>query len=203
MLSIGGSSVSEGFAAHGKFWYPAVEAGSPVFSPRRGSVNKPPIESIDTRAHVVGNIDELYYELSAMATVRMLQASHRLMNEVPATASPAEVLTKWRQFHKEINEVSGVGWPNITAEDIGKAGNDWHIFPNWIFLPYPDGMIQYRARPDGDDPDKSIFDVCSIERHTLGSEPRLSGSSSRIARSRLGPHSHARLRKIWPMCSVA
>jgi nitrite reductase/ring-hydroxylating ferredoxin subunit len=166
-------SVSEGFNRHGKFWYPSVESGRSRFSPSPRLGPQPPIDEIDTRKHVIGNIDELYHELGAMATARMLQASHRLMLELPASAPAQEVLVKWRQFHKEINEIAGVGWPNITLEDIGKAGNDWHVFPNWIFLAYPDGMIQYRGRPNGDDPDSCIFDVCSIERYTPGSEPPL------------------------------
>ena len=58
-------------------------------------------------------------------------------------------------------------------EQIYKAGTDWHVFPNMIFLMSPDGMLFYRARPDGDNPDSCFYDICSIARYAPGAEPPL------------------------------
>lgn len=54
-----------------------------------------------------------------------------------------------------------------------KAGTDWHIFPNCVTLPYFDGAVWYRARPDGDDPDKCIFNIWSLKRYGPGKEPKV------------------------------
>lgn len=42
-----------------------------------------------------------------------------------------------------------------------------------IFLMSPDGMLFYRARPDGDNPDSCFYDICSIARYAPGAEPKL------------------------------
>jgi hypothetical protein len=42
-----------------------------------------------------------------------------------------------------------------------------------IFLMSPDGMLFYRARPDGDNPDSCFYDICSIARYAPGTEPPL------------------------------
>ena len=57
------------------------------------------------------------------------------------------------QFQREAALADGAGWPDITPEQMYKAGTDWHVFPNMVFLMSPDGMLFYRARPDGDNPD--------------------------------------------------
>jgi hypothetical protein len=42
-----------------------------------------------------------------------------------------------------------------------------------VFLHWPDGVLAYRARPDGDDPDSCIYDIWSLVRFAPGSEPPL------------------------------
>lgn len=77
------------------------------------------------------------------------------------------------QFQAEAAIASGAGWPQLTAEDFAKAGVDWHVFPNLVFLMSPDGLIAYRSRPDGDNPDSCIFDIWSLARYAPGEEPPL------------------------------
>src|SRR5262249_6886659 len=60
-----------------------------------------------------------------------------------------------------------------TAEAMYKAGTDWHVFPNCVTLPYFDGAVWYRARPDGDDPSKCIFNIWSLKRYAEGNEPKV------------------------------
>ena len=80
---------------------------------------------------------------------------------------------KAMEFQKEAAVASGAGWPNITLEQLAKAGTDWHVFPNLIFLQWPDGVLAYRARPDGYDPNWCVFDVWSLVRYAPGSAPPL------------------------------
>jgi hypothetical protein len=51
------------------------------------------------------------------------------------------------------------------------AGLDWHIFPHLIILPYLDGALAYRARPNGLDPDSCVYDIWSLARYAPGQEP--------------------------------
>jgi hypothetical protein len=82
-----------------------------------------------------------------------------------------EVLMKFGQFIYEHAVSLGVAWPSITAEQMQQAGVDWHLFPNQIMLMGPTGLLGYRARPFGNDPEKCIFDVYSLQRYPEGQEP--------------------------------
>jgi hypothetical protein len=95
------------------------------------------------------------------------------MTEASAQDDPMVLLGKMQQFQKEAAESDGAGWAPISFADQYKAGQDWHVFPNMIFLPYPDGALFYRARPDGDNPDSCIFDIWSLARYAEGAEPPL------------------------------
>ena len=52
-------------------------------------------------------------------------------------------------------------------------GIDWHLFPNQIMLMGATGLLGYRARPYGNDPDKCVFDVYSMQRYPEGEEPKV------------------------------
>src|SRR5580658_8882582 len=68
---------------------------------------------------------------------------------------------------------SGAGWPDLSFEQMGKAGADWHVFPNLVFLQTADAALAYRARPNGNDPDTCVFDIWSLVRYAPGTEPPL------------------------------
>lgn len=112
-------------------------------------------------------------ELKAITTPRDLEAVTRLLDEVSSNAPPMEVLGKAMQFQAEAATASGAGWPEITPEQFAQAGVDWHVFPNLVFLMSPDGLIAYRSRPDGNDPDSCIFDIWSLMRYAPGAAPQL------------------------------
>src|SRR3546814_9314086 len=61
-------------------------------------------------------------------------------------------------------------WPSITPEQMYAAGVDWHLFPNQVMLMGPTGLLGYRARPLGTNPDKCIWDVYSLQRYPAGEE---------------------------------
>lgn len=165
-----GEDITRSFAhgKHGMFGY-FVEGrpwGTP--SPRTG---KPMPE--DIRPGVIRAFDEYNHTLKAIFTERDTNAARRLMTEMEPTQDGMAVTQKVLQLQKEAAEAEGAGWPAITLEELGKAGTDWHVFPNQIFLMYPDGALCYRSRPNGDDPDSCIYDVWSIQRYAPGAEPKL------------------------------
>jgi len=93
--------------------------------------------------------------------------------EVPPGTPATEVLMKFGQFIYEHAIAMGLKWPDITAAQMQKAGVDWHLFPNQIMLMGPTGLLGYRARPHGYDPDKCIWDVYSLQRYPEGKEPKV------------------------------
>jgi hypothetical protein len=111
--------------------------------------------------------------LAALYSERATEAVRRLRTEVPAGTPQIEILMKMYGFIKEAAIACGAGWPRVTMEEMGKAGVDWHIFPNLVILQQPDAALVYRSRPFGDDPDWCIFDVWSLQRYAPGAQPLL------------------------------
>lgn len=126
----------------------------------------------DVRPGVVEFFRQMEETFGAIFTDRDYTAAQRLMDECPADADPLTVFGMAVQFGQEAAEKDGCGYPpNLTPEAMYKAGTDWHIFPNCVTLPYFDGAVWYRARPDGDDPNKCIFNIYSLKRYGEGKEP--------------------------------
>jgi len=153
---------------HGMFLYPYSAAPPGAPSPRTGR----PVPA-DLRPGVVSFYRRLEDELKAIFSQRAAEATGRLLTEVPPDASPIEVLGQTLTFQQQAAEASGAGWPAITPEQLAAAGTDWHVFPNLVMLMFPDGLLAYRARPDGDNPDSCIYDIWSLVRYTPGTEPSL------------------------------
>jgi phenylpropionate dioxygenase-like ring-hydroxylating dioxygenase large terminal subunit len=157
------------YGPHGMFYLPAnlqYPMGAP--SPRLGQA--PPT---DYRPKIVEYVDEYNRTLRAFFSERDAEATHRLLTEAPADASPFEVIAKMMEFQREAAIASGAGWPDITAEQMMEAGTDWHVFPNLIMLPYPDAVLAYRSLPHPTDPDYCFFEVYSLQRYAPGAEPPL------------------------------
>jgi phenylpropionate dioxygenase-like ring-hydroxylating dioxygenase large terminal subunit len=163
-------SNSDGFGKHAAIWYPATGALPLSRSPRLA-----PREEPDFRNYILNFVETFNRDLKAMVTERNYQASQRLRTEVAADASPMEVMTKWVQFQIEAAEADGSGWPaGLTPEYIDRSKLDWHMFPNSVFLHgFVDGVLWYRARPNGHDPESAIFDVWSLQRYGPGLAPPL------------------------------
>ena len=170
LLDIAGDDETRSFAMgkHAMFGYPTSKRPLGAPSPRTG---KPMPE--DLRPGLVAFYQEMENTLKAIFTARDNEAVRRLMTEVPADTAPMEVFLKALEFQKEAAIASGAGWPGVTLEQFGKAGTDWHVFPNLVFLMWPDGTLAYRARPDGDNVGSCIFDIWSLVRYAPGSEPPL------------------------------
>lgn len=162
---------SRAHGRHGMFFYPGRPDGTPprpwgAPSPR---LNKPVPQ--DLRPGIIAFFDELIRTLPVLYSERDGEAVRRLMTEADAKDPPLDLLMKTLQFQREAAVASGAGWPDLSLEQIATSGTNWHIFPNMVTLPYPDGAIVYRARPDGLDPDSCIYDVWGLQRYAPGSEP--------------------------------
>jgi phenylpropionate dioxygenase-like ring-hydroxylating dioxygenase large terminal subunit len=127
----------------------------------------------DMRQALVDGVREFEETLKAIWSPRAVLATHRVLTELPPETPPEVALGKMVQFWKEAAEAEGAGWPAITPEQMDRAGYDWHVFPNFIFLMGPDGGIFYRFRPNGDDHESCLFDVWSLVRYVPGGEPEV------------------------------
>jgi hypothetical protein len=50
--------------------------------------------------------------------------------------------------------------------------SEWQVFPNSSILPCAEGAFWYRSRPNGDNPNSTIFDVWSLGRYAPGHAPK-------------------------------
>jgi phenylpropionate dioxygenase-like ring-hydroxylating dioxygenase large terminal subunit len=125
----------------------------------------------DFRQQVVGAVQEFERTLRALWSPRAVAATHRVLTELGAETPPEVVLTKMNEYWKQAALAEGAGWPSITYEEMDRAGYDWHVFPNFIFLMGLDAGLFYRIRPNGDDHESCIFDIWSLVRYVPGGEP--------------------------------
>jgi phenylpropionate dioxygenase-like ring-hydroxylating dioxygenase large terminal subunit len=115
-----------------------------------------------------------YEWLYAMTLDPGLEAWTRIRDEATAETGPMELFARQLDLHREELGKRGIAWPaGLNLEAIGKAGTDWHIFPNSIVLPTVDGALWYRVRPNRDDPDSCVFDIWCLGRYAPGQEPRI------------------------------
>lgn len=162
-------TVSESFGKHSMFTYPPDNRPLGFPSQRLGGeVPK------DLRKGLFTFLENMERDLRAIYTTRDFEAAKRLLTEVPEDEEPATVLMKLMTFQREAALADGAGWPDdLSFDNIVRAGVDWHMFPNLIVLPFLDGALWYRSRPNGDNPDSCVFDVWSLGRYADGAEPRV------------------------------
>ena len=125
----------------------------------------------DIRPGLLAYMEDMAVTLNAGSSVRAVHAARRVAQEIPPGTPPMQVLGAFAQFIREDAERSGAGFPPITPEQMYAAGIDWHLFPNQIMLQSATGLLGYRARPNGHDPDSCIWDVYSLQRYPPGEEP--------------------------------
>jgi hypothetical protein len=61
--------------------------------------------------------------------------------------------------------------PKPTPEILGMWGGEIYIFPNFMILPQAGNAQMYRARPDGNDPDRCIFEIYSTRTYPAATKP--------------------------------
>ncbi len=62
-------------------------------------------------------------------------------------------------------------YPTMSFTDFAKGAGAWHVFPTLVLLPDTSALLGYRMRPAGNDPDRCIWDVFSLEHFAAGATP--------------------------------
>lgn len=128
-------------------------------------------EPVDARRIIIDLYNTMAVDIGGTYQARDAEVAHRLLTELLADASPAEVQAKFIQFRKEASEAVGAGWPDVTPEQLQKGGLIWHVFPNLVLNTTFNASYVYRARPHVTDPNRCELDVIFLRRYAPGAEP--------------------------------
>ncbi len=126
----------------------------------------------DARISIAQMQQEFWETIGASTTETLVNAAKRLVDELPEGTPAAEVHHHWMESAKRDDAARGVNWPDISDEQMAKAGLALSIFPNMNILPGPTFALYYRVRPYGNDPNKCIYEAIAIDRFPEGEEPK-------------------------------
>lgn len=171
LLPVQGEDYTQSFAhgKHGQFGYFMSKA--PLGGPSPRLKRDMPR---DLRPGVIEFFRQMEEDFGAIFTDRDFEAAKKIMDVVPADAAPEVAFGTAVELGRAAAEAEGIGYPpNLDYEKLAAAGADWHVFPNCVTLPWFDGAVWYRSRPNGDDPDSCIFNIWSLMRYAPGTEPKL------------------------------
>ncbi|TAL00020.1 MAG: aromatic ring-hydroxylating dioxygenase subunit alpha [Rhodospirillaceae bacterium] len=171
LLPVQGDDYTQSVAhgKHSQFGY--FTAAAPLGGPSPRLKRTPPR---DLRPGVIEFFRQMEEDFGAIFTDRDFEAAKKIMDIVPADALPEIAFSTAVELGRAAAEADGAGYPrNLDYEKLAAAGADWHIFPNCVTLPWFDGAVWYRSRPDGDNPDSCIFNIWSLKRYATGCEPEL------------------------------
>ena len=160
-------SFAQGKHSHFGYWESIQPFGLP--SPRLKKANP-----ADARPGLIEFFRQMEEDFGAIFTDRDYEATKQIMDVVPADADAMTALGTAVELGRQAADAEGAGYPpRLGYEELGNAGTDWHIFPNCVTLPWFDGAVWYRARPNGDDPGSCIFNIWSLKRYGPDQEPVL------------------------------
>jgi phenylpropionate dioxygenase-like ring-hydroxylating dioxygenase large terminal subunit len=125
----------------------------------------------DPREYVHTDFISLYNTLHGLVHDEGARAAQRVLKELPAGVTLQECYDHYGKFLVEEYAKSGVTLPDLSKVNLNVT--EWQVFPNSSILPTPEGAFWYRSRPNGDDPDSTIFDVWSLGRFAPGKEPKV------------------------------
>ena len=126
----------------------------------------------DARVSIAQMQQEFWETIGASTTETLVNAAQRLVDELPEGTPASEVHHHWLESARRDDANRGVYWPEISDEQMAKAGLAQSVFPNMNILPGPTFALYYRVRPYGTDPDRCIYEAIAIERFPEGEEPR-------------------------------
>ncbi len=133
----------------------------------------------DVRRYCYDDLMEVYHTLHGIIHENGARAAARLLTEVPEKATRTEVYGYFSRFLREEIIKSGAKYPEKLLTIDGHLSpthleaTEYQIFPNCSVLPSIEGAFWYRSRPNGDDPNSSLFDVWCLSRYAPGTEPRV------------------------------
>lgn len=104
-------------------------------------------------------------------TQTLVDAAHRLVDELPEGTPAGEVLVHWLTQARKDDEAKGVFWPVVDPSHVANSGTAWQIFPNFQIGHSVNNMLCYSARPYGNDPNKCIFEAAVYQLYPEGEAP--------------------------------
>ena len=125
----------------------------------------------DARKTIAQMQQEFWDTIGASTTETLVNAAKRLVDELPEGTPAADVHHHWLESARRDDAARGVQWPEISDEQMTKAGLAQSVFPNMNILPGPTFALYYRVRPYGTDPNKCIYEAIAIERFPEGKAP--------------------------------
>jgi phenylpropionate dioxygenase-like ring-hydroxylating dioxygenase large terminal subunit len=127
----------------------------------------------DPREYIASSALNTYHQLHGVYHEEGKRAAQRLLDEVPAGLTLQEASARYAALRREEIIKSGARFPeSVTADHLRVI--EWLIFPNSSVLTTVEGAFWYRSRPNGDDPNLTIFDIYSLGRFAPGKEPKVS-----------------------------
>jgi phenylpropionate dioxygenase-like ring-hydroxylating dioxygenase large terminal subunit len=118
--------------------------------------------------YTIDEIGAMYTEKDRHITAQLL---HR---EIPKGSSAAAEYAK--ELHAYAGRV-GIRLPALGPEELSHMGGNF-VFPHFFCLPTLGNCLAYRARPNGLDPDTSIFDIWSLTHFPHDEKPRYETQSA-------------------------
>lgn len=109
-----------------------------------------------------------YLEVGSLVTERDSRACEQLAQMEPSEV-PAFML--YHQLTEKLALEEGVDYPVMDMPTYFAGNGDWHIFPTLVLLVEKSCVLGYRVRPDGDDPNRCIFEMFSLEHFSEHEEP--------------------------------
>jgi phenylpropionate dioxygenase-like ring-hydroxylating dioxygenase large terminal subunit len=155
---------SDAWGIHGVFGSKAAEGSGGATAGASGAA--------DMREGLKHSLNQLWEEVNATTTQTMVDVANRLPVELPQGTPAHEVQMHLMKRTMEEDARRGVAWPQVDPAHFAKCGNVVHIFPNTVVIHGPVFALCYRARPDGIDPNRCIFEVYTLEKYPEGGEPR-------------------------------
>jgi nitrite reductase/ring-hydroxylating ferredoxin subunit len=125
----------------------------------------------DPRESIAALQVELIETVNASTTTTFVEASKRLVAELPEGTDAEAAMAHFLQSAKADDAARGVIWPEVAPEHQAEAGIAWHVFPNMTIGIGITFALLYRIRPFGHDPNKCVFEAAVIERFPAGEEP--------------------------------
>jgi len=155
-------SPSTVFERHAKYQVTGLKPTPERAGRGKDPAKKPAIGAPDAREGVANAIEYQYNDMRALETERSVRAADILRTaEVPEGMTAGQY---HQQLYRELSLAEGYDWPVIPSEQWEAAGTAWNVFPNTVLLPNQGSVIGYRARPYGNDPDQSYFEVFCLEQ---------------------------------------
>lgn len=125
----------------------------------------------DPRKYVRDDLLDIYNQLHGLVHEEGARAAERVLAELPEGTTLQECYAAYGKFLREETLKSGASFPDLSSAKTNVT--EWQVFPNSSILPSPEGAFWYRSRPNGDNPNSTIFDVWSLGRFAPGKEPKV------------------------------